>query len=117
MKNVAVIGVGLAKFEWNPNRSIKEMGEEAIWKAIKDAGISPKDIQIAYCGTVGLDSELPMMFGQVALEQVGIVGIPVTRVENVCGSGSNAFRDAWLAIQSGLYGIAIAIGFEKMSVP
>jgi acetyl-CoA acetyltransferase len=117
MRNVAVIGVGLTKFEWNPDRSVREMGEEAIWKAIKDANISPKDIQIAYCGTVGLDQELPMMFGQVALEQAGIVGIPVTRLENVCGSGSNAFREAWLAIQSGLYDLAIAIGFEKMSVP
>jgi acetyl-CoA acetyltransferase len=98
-----------------PERGIRKMGEEALWNALNDAGARPKDIQTAYCGNVGVASDTPMMAAQIALEQVGILKIPVTRIENACGSGSNAFRDAWLAIQSGIYDVALAFGIEKMT--
>jgi acetyl-CoA acetyltransferase len=58
-----------------------------------------------------------MLPGQIALEQAGITGIPITNIANACGSGSNAVREAWLALQSGLYDVALAIGVEKLTAP
>src|SRR5207248_11762805 len=40
--------------------------------------------------------------------------IPVTRVENYCASGSEAFRGATYAVASGACDIALALGCEKL---
>jgi len=116
-REVAVIGVGMTPFGKFPHRSTREMGEEALWEAMTDAGARPEDIQIAYGGYVGMFMDLPMMAIQVALEQVGITGLPITRVENACGSGSSAYREAWMAIQTGMYDVALAMGIEKLTNP
>ena len=39
---------------------------------------------------------------------------PVTRVENYCATGSEAFRNACYAVASGAYDTAMAIGVEKL---
>ena len=39
---------------------------------------------------------------------------PVTRVENFCATGSEAFRNACYAVASGAYDVAMAIGVEKL---
>jgi acetyl-CoA C-acetyltransferase len=39
---------------------------------------------------------------------------PVTRVENYCATGSEAFRNACYAVASGAYDMAMAIGVEKL---
>ena len=39
---------------------------------------------------------------------------PVTRVENYCATGSEAFRNACYAVASGAYDVAMAIGVEKL---
>ena len=66
-REVAVIGVGMTPFGKFPDRSTREMGEEALWEAMTDAGARPKDIEVAYGGYVGMFMDLPMMAVQVAL--------------------------------------------------
>jgi acetyl-CoA C-acetyltransferase len=39
---------------------------------------------------------------------------PVTRVENYCATGSEAFRNACYAVASGAYDIVMAVGVEKL---
>ncbi len=39
---------------------------------------------------------------------------PVTRVENFCASGSEAFRNACYAVASGAYDVVMAVGVEKL---
>ncbi len=39
---------------------------------------------------------------------------PVTRVENYCATGSEAFRNACYAVASGAYDVAMAVGGEKL---
>ena len=51
MREVAVIGVGSTVFGKFPERLVKDMGSDAVWAAVEDAGISPKDIQVAYAAT------------------------------------------------------------------
>jgi acetyl-CoA C-acetyltransferase len=39
---------------------------------------------------------------------------PVSRLENYCATGSEAFRNACYAVASGAYDVAMAIGVEKL---
>lgn len=118
MRRVYVVGGGIIRFGKFPDRGIRKMAEEVLFNLFKDASAKPSDVQCAYVGSqnTACDDTL-MMVGQIALEQAGIVGIPITNCTNACGSGSNAVYQAYLAIQSGLYDVALALGIEKMSSP
>ncbi len=117
MRNVSILGVGMTRFGIHKDLSSKQLGVESVWRAIKDAGIQPKDIQIAYCGYAlsGLLGGQASGLGQLILKDMGITGIPVTHVENACSSSACALREAWLAVASGYYDIALALGVEKMT--
>ncbi|HBX24185.1 MAG TPA: thiolase [Desulfotomaculum sp.] len=117
-REVAVIGTGMTRFGKHPDKSIKELAREATWKAIKDAGVNPRDINVIYCGNAvdGLLSGQEDVRGQVVMRYVGLAGKPIINTPNACASASTAFREAWLAIASGLYDIALAVGFEKLYV-
>jgi len=107
----------MTKFGKFPEMTVEQLGREAAWEAMKDAGVSPRDIQVAYLGnlTEGRETGHNSCVAQEILLGVGIRGIPVTRVENACSSGSTAFREAWMAVGSGLYDLAMAIGVEKLT--
>jgi acetyl-CoA acetyltransferase len=114
MKDVFVVGVGMTQFGKFLERSLRDLGREACWQAIKDAGIRPDMIQAGYCGnTLGGHLQREYGIGQSVLWQVGVKGIPIINIENACASGSSAFREAWVAVASGVYDIAIALGVEK----
>ncbi|MBE9571383.1 MAG: thiolase family protein [Proteobacteria bacterium] len=116
MRDVVVLGVGMHKFGKFLDLGIKDLSRVAAWEALKDAGITPKDIQVAYVGNAmaGLLTGQECIRGQVVLREIGLVGIPITNVENACASASTAFREAWIAVGSGLYDVALALGFEKL---
>jgi acetyl-CoA C-acetyltransferase len=86
---------------------------EAVQEAINDAGIEKEQIQAAWQSnqfteiSVG-HSGLPLA---AALK---LNYIPVTHVENLCASGTEALRAASYAVASGACDIALAVGFEKV---
>ena len=116
MRETAVIGVGMTNFGRFIDTPLKELGRQASWDALADAGVSPKDIEIAYVGNscASIITGQTMVVGQILLKEVGIRDIPITNVENACASGSSAFREAWMAVASGLYDVALAVGVEKL---
>lgn len=118
MRDVAIIGVGAhpaGKFE---DKRLKDLGREAVWKALGDAGVGAADIQVAYFGNSlgGLLTGQEGIRGQVVLQESGLGGIPVINVENACASGATALRGAWLEVASGSADMALAVGAEKMFV-
>ena len=116
MRDVVVLGVGMSLFGKQPERGLRELGEEAAFYALRDSGLRPQEVQAAWCGNVlGSLCGQQAGVGQLALEQVGIVGIPVVRVENACSSASFAFKEAYMGVASGFYDTVIAMGIEKMS--
>ncbi|MBI2862880.1 MAG: thiolase family protein, partial [Chloroflexi bacterium] len=117
MRDVAVIGVGMTRFAKMPEADVIDLGIQACLDAIKDAGIDPRAIQTAYCGHARTGQLLGREggVGQTILYQIGVSGIPMVDVSNFCASGSTAFREAWLAVASGLYDVAIAIGVEQLT--
>jgi acetyl-CoA acetyltransferase len=118
MTGVSVAGVGMTAFGKFPDRSLADLGVEAVRAAVDDAGISLEAIQVSYAGhaRTGRLHARENGVGQLILSQAGLFGIPVTGVGNFCASGSTAFREAVMAIMTGLYDVALAIGVEKLSV-
>ena len=100
MREVMVLGVGMSRFGVLRDQGIRELAEDALWDTLQDAGLRPEEIQVAYCGNGygGLVGRQAGLVGQLALSQVGITGIPITRVENACASSSCAFREAWAGL-------------------
>jgi acetyl-CoA C-acetyltransferase len=110
---VAIIGMGCTRFGERWDVGAEELMVEAYTECLKDAKIDPKEIQAAWLGTcmdeinVG-KSALPLSM------TLRLPLIPVTRVENFCATGTEAFRGAVYAVASGAYDIALALGVEKL---
>jgi acetyl-CoA acyltransferase len=116
VRQVSIIGVGMTRFGKFLERSLQDLGREAVWNAIEDANVSVKDIELAYVGN-GLGpqlTELKGTIGQHVLTSAGIFGVPVVNVENACSSGSTALRGAYLEVASGSCDVALALGVEKL---
>jgi len=110
---VAILGMGCTKFGERWDMGAEELMVEAFDECIKDAGIEMKDIQAAWFGTC-LD-EINVGKSALALPMtLRLPNIPVTRVENMCATGTEAFRGAVYAVASGAYDIALAQGVEKL---
>jgi acetyl-CoA C-acetyltransferase len=112
MKNkVAVVGAGIIDFGVLYDKSPDMMMEEAYIKALQsvDNGIQPQEIQAAWLGTLR-----GRFTGVTLAHPTGLFKIPVSRVENACATGNDAFRHACFAIAAGVYDTALVIGYEKM---
>jgi acetyl-CoA C-acetyltransferase len=106
---VAIIGIGCTRFGELYEASAEQLICEAAFEAMGDAGIEPAQIEAAWVGTV-----MSQLAGDALGDPLKLHGIPITRVSMYCASGMDAFRNAALAIASGVYDIALALGFEKM---
>ena len=111
MRNVYVLGTGMIKFGRYPEKTVPELGAEAALIALKDADINIKDVELFASGNL---YQANAMIGQRILQQVGQTGIPVINVSNACATGSTAFREAFMAVASGMYDVAMAVGVEQM---
>ncbi len=117
MRSVAIVGIGGMRFGRHADRSIRSLGEEACLKAIRDAGMKPRDIQLAYAGNLAQwEWGQGLLIGHDVLRELGLTKIPITRVENGCATGSNAFREAWYKVATGACDTALAFGVEQMTV-
>jgi acetyl-CoA acetyltransferase len=111
MRDVVVLGVGVHPFGRFDDKSFEDLGQEAVVKALKDAGDMPwKNVQAAFCGTMHGGTGA----GHRVLARVGMTGIPIVNVETGCAAGSSAFIMAYRQVAAGISDIAIAIGVEKM---
>jgi acetyl-CoA acetyltransferase len=101
-----------------PNKTLKELAFTAIWNALDDAGVGQQQIEIAYVSNAygGLLTGQESVRGQVILRYAGFSQIPIVNVENACASASTALFQACLAIDSGQYDVALAVGVEKLYV-
>ncbi len=116
MRDVVIIGVGMHKFGYLPHVPIKELARVAVWNAIRDAGIEAQAIQCAYVGNTaqGALEGQHSVRGHVALRTgAGLSGLPIVNVECGTASATVAFREAWIAVGSGLYDVALSLGMEK----
>ncbi len=120
MRNVYVLGTGMLKFGRYPEKTVPELGGDAVELALKDAGIKIQWMveYVAACGNA-----LPVqcaMVGQRIL-QLGVTESarpafpsstsPMLLRDRIDGGD---FREAYMSIAAGMYDCAMAVGVEQM---
>lgn len=113
---VAVLGVGHSDFGELTGQQVTDFGSHAVREAIFDGNVDASSIDEAYVGNVaGVAQSQSSIVGQAVLRDVGVTGIPITRVENACASSTFAFREAYQSLKSGACDVTLALGVEKMT--
>jgi len=110
---VAILGMGCSKFGERWDREADDLMVEAFEEAIADAGIEKNQIEAAWLATA-IEEQHVGKSGVPLAMALRLPLIPVTRVENYCASGTEAFRGAVYAVASGAADIALALGVEKL---
>ena len=110
-RDVMVVGVGLHPFGRFPNQDLASLASDSVVSALQDAGVRWQDVPVAYFGHVYYHG---MSVGETALSKLGLTGIPIINVENACSSGSTAFWQAYWAVSTGMFDLALAFGAEKV---
>jgi len=116
MRGVAVVGVGITKFGELWGTSFRQLVVEAGVRAMEDANIDGKQIDAMYIGNMSSGQFIRQEHvASLIADHAGLVPIPSTRVEAACASGGLAFRQAVIAVASGIHDIVVAGGIEKMT--
>lgn len=108
---VAILGMGCSRFGERWDMDAASLMVEAFEEALTDAGIDISQIEAGWFGHAGEAAGPSAVPLSVALR---LPNIPVTRVENYCATGTEAFRGASYAVASGACDIAVAVGVEKL---
>ena len=110
---VAILGMGCAKFGERWDMDADQLMVEAFNEAIGDAGIDVSQLDAAWLA-VAFDAVNIGPSGIPLSMALRLPNIGVTKVENYCASGTEAFRGAVYAVASGACDIALALGAEKL---
>jgi acetyl-CoA C-acetyltransferase len=110
---VAILGMGCTRFGERWDTGTEGLLAEAFEEALADAGIERRQIEAAWYGSA-MDSVNVGNSAIPASTALRLDGIPVTRVENMCATGTEALRAATYAVAAGAVDIALAIGAEKL---
>jgi acetyl-CoA acetyltransferase len=110
-RSVSVVGTGIVKFGKHRELTVPELARPAVIDALREAQISQKDIQAIYSGA----AISGWMAGQRVARDTGMSGVPVINCENACSSSATAFREAWIAVGSGMVDFALILGVEQLT--
>jgi acetyl-CoA C-acetyltransferase len=118
MRDVAIIGIGCTSFGEKWESSFRDLFVEAGSLALADAELSGEHIDAMYVGNMSAGRFIEQEhIGALIADYAGLSTrhIPSTRVEAACASGGLAFRQAVIAVASGMEDIVVAAGVEKMT--
>ncbi len=110
---VAILGMGCSKFGERWDCGHEDLMVEAFSEALTDAGIEKSAIDAAWLG-VFFDEQNTGKSALPLSMSLRLPNIPVTRVENLCATGTEALRGAVYAVAAGACDIALAMGVEKL---
>jgi len=114
MRKTAILGIGQTKIDEHWEKSLRELGGEAAFAAMQDAGVEKVDA--LFVGNM----LAPIVNGQNQLgtffaDWIGLWKQEAVKIEAACGSGAAAFRAALMAVASGDVESALVVGVEKMT--
>ena len=114
MRKVAIAGIGQTKIDEHWDKSLRELGGEAAFAAMQDAGM--EKVEALFVGNM----LSPMIDGQNHLgtllaDWIGLWRQEALKVEAACGSGAAALRAGMMAVASGEIETALVVGVEKMT--
>jgi len=106
---VAIVGMGCTPFGEHWDKSVDDLLIDASSEALNSASLPLDAVDAFWLGTLfsgqsGLTLSRPLKLDYK----------PVSRLENYCATGSEAFRNACYAVACGAYDMAMAIGVEKL---
>ncbi len=105
--DVAIIGIGIHPFGRTEGVDGRDQGIFAARQALKDVGLDWADMQFAYGGSSAAGAADTMV------SKLGLTGLQFINVSNGCATGGSALQSAYMAIQSGMFDIGMAVGFDK----
>jgi acetyl-CoA C-acetyltransferase len=106
---VAIVGMGCTPFGERWDKSASDLLVDSAKEAYASAGVEPDAVDAYWLGTMGSGTS-----GLLFSEALKIHYKPVTRLENMCATGSEAIRNAAYAVASGAYDLVMAVGVEKL---
>jgi acetyl-CoA C-acetyltransferase len=106
---VAVIGMGCTRFDEHWDKSTDDLLVDAAEETFASAGVTKEDVDAYWLGTMASG-----MSGMVLAKPLKLGTKPVSRLENLCATASEAFRNACYAVAAGAYDLVMAIGVEKL---
>ncbi len=114
MRKIAILGIGQTKIGEHWEKSLREIGGDAAFAAMQDAGVDKVDA--LFVGNM----LSPIVNGQNQLgtffsDWIGLWKQEAVKVEAACASGAAAFRAALMAVASGDIESALVVGVEKMT--
>ena len=118
MRDVAIIGVGCTKFGELWNKSFRALGIEAGMKAMEDANLSGSEVDGIFIGNMSAGRFINQQHIDALIADYSGMAthhIPATRVEAGGASGGVAFRQAVMAVASGMNDVVLVGGAEKMT--
>lgn len=118
-KEVFILGGSQTDFAKNWGRvdaGLFELMEDAALSALEDARVDPAEIGVAHIGNfVGeLFGQQGLLGGFMGHIHPDFAGIPTSRHEGACASGSLAILAAMADIEAGRYRTAMVLGVELM---
>ncbi|MHA1309550.1 MAG: thiolase C-terminal domain-containing protein [Candidatus Helarchaeota archaeon] len=118
MREVAIIGAGMAKFGAFPNKNSRDQFAEAYINTLQsiDKNFETKEIEALYLGNYSSDLfEGQGHLAPMCAELAGITPKPASRTEDACAASGVALREGIMAIASGMFDIVLVAGVEKMT--
>ena len=114
MRKVAILGIGQTKIDEHWDKSLREIGGEAAFAAMQDAGLGKVDALFVgnmLSPLVSAQNQLGTFFA----DWIGLWHQESVKVEAACASGAAAFRAGLMAVASGEIDSALVVGVEKMT--
>src|SRR5512141_2838866 len=114
MRQVAILGIGQTKVDEHWDLSLRELGGNAAFAAMQDAGMDRVDALFVgnmLSSMVSGQNQLGTFFS----DWIGLWGQEAVKVEAACASGAAAFRAGLMAVSAGDIDSALVVGVEKMT--
>ena len=114
MRKVAILGIGQTKIDEHWDKSLREIGGEAAFAAMQDAGMEKVDALFVgnmLSPLVSAQNQLGTFFS----DWIGLWHQEAVKVEAAYASGAAAFRAGLMAVAAGELDSALVIGVEKMT--
>ena len=114
MRKVAILGIGQTKIDEQWEKSLREIGGEAAFAALQDAGVTKVDALFVgnmLSSTISGQNQLGAFFS----DWMGLWKQEAVKVEAACASGAAALRAGLMAVAAGDIDSALVIGVEKMT--